>query len=76
MTYKVEHKGKTVDLPAFGDLPTGIIRKARKETDQDQTWFILEELLSDKDLDVLDSMPLSEFAKHMKAWTGGVSLGE
>ena len=76
MTYKVEQKGKTVDLPAFGDLPTGIIRKARKETDQDQTWFILEELLSDKDLAVLDSMPLSEFAKHMKAWTGGVSLGE
>ena len=76
MTHKVEYKGKTVELPSFGDLPTGVIRKARKESEQDQTWFILEELLSPKDLAVLDEMPLSEFAKHMKAWTGGVALGE
>ena len=76
MTHKVEYKGKTVELPSFGDLPTGIIRKARKESEQDQTWFILEELLTPKELEVLDSMPLSEFAKHMKAWTGGVALGE
>ncbi len=76
MTHKVEYKGKTVELPSFGDLPTGVIRKARKESEQDQTWFILEELLTPKDLAVLDEMPLSEFAKHMKAWTGGVALGE
>ena len=76
MTHKVEYKGKTVELPAFGDLPTGVIRKARKESEQDQTWFILEELLSPKDLAVLDSMPLSEFAKQMKTWTGGIALGE
>lgn len=76
MTHKVEYKGKTVELPSFSELPTGVVRKARKESEQDQTWFILEELLTPKELDVLDSMPLSEFAKHMKAWTGGVALGE
>ena len=76
MTHKVEYKGKTVELPSFGDLPTGVIRKARKESEQDQTWFILEELLTPKELAILDEMPLSEFAKHMKAWTGGVALGE
>lgn len=76
MAHKIEYNGKSIELPDFGELPTGIIRKARKETENDQTWFILEELLSPKDLAVLDSMPLSEFAKHMKAWTGGVALGE
>lgn len=76
MAYKIEHKGKTVELPDFGNMPTGVIRKARNVKEADQTWFMLEELLSDKELAILDGLPLSEFAKHMKAWTEGISLGE
>jgi hypothetical protein len=74
--YKLEWNGKTITLPTFAEIPTGVVRRARKESDQEQTWFILEEMLSPKDLAILDEMPLSEFAKHMKAWTGGVPLGE
>ncbi len=76
MAYSIENNGKTVELPEFGQLPVGILRKARKAEESEQTWFILEELLSDKDLKVIDSLPTSEFVKHMKAWTEGVSLGE
>ena len=76
MGYKIEHKGKTVELPNFNDMPTGVLRKARHETESEQTWFILEGVLDDKQLQILDTLPLSEFSKHMKAWTGGVALGE
>jgi hypothetical protein len=76
MSYKIEYQGKTVDLPSFGEIPTGVVRKARKQDVEDQTWFILEELLSPKDLAVIDSLPLNEFTKHMTGWTNGVGLGE
>lgn len=76
MAYTIEHNGKTIELPEFGQLPVGVLRKARHVPENDQTWFILEELLGDKDMKVLDSLPTSEFVKHMKAWTGGTSLGE
>jgi len=76
MAYKIEHDGKTVELPDFGNIPTGVLRKARHEKESDQSWFILENTLNSKDLAVVDSLPVSEFAKHMSAWTKGVSLGE
>jgi hypothetical protein len=76
MGYKIEHNTKVIDLPDFGQLPIGILRRARKVEESEQTWFILEELLSDKDLKILDTLPTSEFIQHMKAWTGGTSLGE
>lgn len=76
MSYKIEYQGKTVDLPSFGEIPTGVVRKARKQDVEDQTWFILEELLTPKDLAVIDSLPLNEFTKHMTGWTNGVGLGE
>lgn len=76
MSYTIDYKGKTVELPDFGNIPTGVIRKARNVPEQEQTWYILEETLNDKDLAALDALPLSEFAKHMKAWTQGVGLGE
>lgn len=76
MSYKIEYKGKTVELPSFGEMPTGVLRKARHESDAEQSWFILEHVLDAKQLETLDALPLSEFTKHMKAWTGGISLGE
>ncbi len=76
MAYTIEHDGKTIDLPDFGNIPAGVLRKARHEKETDQSWFILEHTLNAKELAVLDALPVSEFAKHMKAWTSGVSLGE
>lgn len=76
MSYVIEHKGKKISLPDFGQIPTGVVRKARTEDVNNQTWFILESLLSPKELDVLDELPLNEFTKHMTGWTNGVGLGE
>jgi hypothetical protein len=76
MSYVIDYNGKTVELPKFADMPIGVLRKARHETEAEQTWYILENVLSPKDLTVLDSLPVGEFTKHMKAWTGGVALGE
>jgi predicted oxidoreductase len=76
MAYTIDYNGKSVTLPEFGNIPTGVLRKARHEKESDHSWFILEQTLSPKDLALIDSLPVSEFAKHMKAWTQGVSLGE
>ena len=76
MSYQFKHKTKTIELPSFSNIPGGVLRNARSLSDQEQTWFILESVLDEKTLAVLDEVPLSEFAKHMKAWTGGVALGE
>ncbi len=76
MGYVIEHKGKKIELPTFGDIPVGVLRKARHEPEQEQAWYILENLLDAKDLAILDTVPTSQFKKHMTAWTGGVALGE
>ena len=76
MSYVLKHKNKTIELPTFQDVPVGVLRQARHLNEQEQTWFILEFMLDEKELAILDELPLSEFAKHMKAWTGGVALGE
>jgi hypothetical protein len=76
MSHKIEYKGKSVELPSFSDMPTGVLRKARHESEENQAWYILEQVLDPKQLAVIDELPVSEFAKHMKAWTGGVALGE
>jgi hypothetical protein len=76
MSYTIDYKGKKVELPDFGQIPTGVVRKARTEDVNNQTWFILESLLTPKDLEVIDSLPLNEFTKHMTGWTNGVGLGE
>jgi len=76
MSYKIEYKNKTIQLPGFNEMPVGVLRKARHEDEANQSWFILEQVLEPKDLEVLDSLPLGEFTKHMQAWTGGMALGE
>ena len=76
MSYKVEHAGKTVELPDFKEMPVGVIRKARKADAEDAMWLILEEILDEKNLAIIDSMSLSEFTEAMKGWTQGASVGE
>lgn len=76
MSYKVEHKGKTVELPDFKDLPVGIIRKARKMDANELMWVVLEEVLDAKQLAVIDTLTMDEFSEAMKGWTQGAPLGE
>jgi hypothetical protein len=76
MSHTFEHKGKKITLPAFKDLPVGVIRKARKEDGEDIMWFILESILDEKQLELVDSMSLEQFNEAMKGWTQGAPVGE
>jgi hypothetical protein len=76
MTYKVEYEGQTVTLPNFADIPVGLVRKARHENEGSQLFAVLEGILSDKELEVMDSLPMGEFNRTTREWAGGVSLGE
>lgn len=77
--YAFEHKGIKYEIPAFGSLPIGAIRKARKATDQaDQAFTILEAVMPEgsPELDAIDSMDSSEFNEWLDGWTTGAPLGE
>lgn len=76
MSYKVEHNGKSVELPNFTDLPVGLVRKARNLAQDEQMWFMLENLLDEKSLAVIDEMSISEFGTVMNEWTQGAPVGE
>ena len=76
MSYTIEHNKKKITLPDFNQLPIGVVRKARKLSEDEQMWFILEGVLSEKDMDVLDSMTIKEFSQAMSGWTQGAPVGE
>lgn len=76
MSYTYDHKGKTVKLPDFKEIPVGLVRKIRKEPEADQPWLILETLLDEKQLAVVDTMTIPEFTEFMNGWTQGANLGE
>lgn len=76
MSHTFEHNGKKVILPAFKEIPVGVIRKARKSDADDAMWFMLEEILDEKQLAIIDTMPLDVFTEAMKGWTQGAPLGE
>lgn len=76
MSFVIEHKGKKVTLPTFKEMPMGVIRKARKLSEDEAMWLMLEEILSEADLAVIDSMSLGEFTEAMKGWTQGSPVGE
>jgi hypothetical protein len=42
----------------------------------EQIWFVLESVLTEKDIAVLDSMTVTEFAEVISGWTGGTPVGE
>lgn len=75
--YEVDAKRK-ITLPKFGEVPFGIVRRGRHLAPEEQFYFMFEELLSEKDIAILDSLTSSEVADLMDKWQdeAGVSLGE
>lgn len=77
--YKFEHKNKKYSVPGFSQLSMGVIRKARKGTDDlDKAFIIIEELLGENspELNALDEMTPVEFQVFLEGWTQGAPLGE
>lgn len=77
--YNFEHAGTKYEIPAFVDVPMGVLRKARKAKDElDMTFTIFEEMLGEnsKVLKALDKMNAAEFQAFVMGWTQGGGLGE
>lgn len=71
--------GKSYSIPTFKDLPTGVLRKARKAANEmDQAFGIIESVMGEdsKELAAVDSMTIDQFGEFVKAWTQGAPLGE
>lgn len=78
-TYKFSHNGRDYEVPALSAIPTGVIRKTRKLTDDtDKSFTILEMMLGEdsKELKALDQMSPAEFGEWLNGWTQGTPLGE
>ena len=75
--YEVDSKRK-ITLPKFGEVPFGIVRRGRHLPPEEQFYFMFEELLSEKDIAVLDSLTSVQVSDLMDKWQdeAGVSLGE
>lgn len=79
MSYNFELNGKEYELPSFNNLPLGVIRKSRKfDNELDSAFSIIETVAGEQGdlLDVLDTLPMSEFNTFLEGWTKGVKLGE
>ena len=79
-TEKFHHKvgTKEIVLPRFDNIPFGVIRKSRKLPQEDQFFFMIEELASEKDLAIIDTIGTKDIEKLIQAWQkhSGVTLGE
>lgn len=70
--------GKKLSLPRFKNIPVGVIRKNRKEDEDEQTFGLIEAVADAKTLKVIDSMSIVELGEFMQAWQkdSGVEMGE
>lgn len=75
--YEVDAKRK-ITLPQFGQVPFGIVRRGRHLPPEEQFYFMFEELLSEKDIAILDTLTSEQVGDLMDKWQdqAGVSLGE
>lgn len=77
--HKFDFDGETYEVPAFAEMPIGVMRKARKaDNDMDRAFIILEESLGldSPALAAIDRMKPEEFSTWLQGWTQGASLGE
>jgi hypothetical protein len=77
--YKFQHNGKKYSIPAFGNLPIGALRAARKATDDSDKAFVIIEYLLGEDspeIKAIDTMNAAEFTDWLEGWTQGAQLGE
>lgn len=79
LKFTFTQSGKKYTIPRFSDIPTGVLRKARKaDDDLDRVFTILEVTLGEDcpELDAIDRMTTAEFGEFLTAWTGGAPVGE
>lgn len=65
---------KKVTLPLFDALPFGVIRKLRKQSEQEQFFALLEEVADEKSLAVIDTMTSGDVADMMTEWQSAAGI--
>lgn len=78
-TFEFTVNGDKFSIPAFADLPMGVLRKSRHATDEmDKVFTIVEDIMGtdSAELAAIDSMNATEFASFLAEWTGGAPVGE
>lgn len=70
--------GYEIVAPRFENIPMGAIRKSRKLAAVDQTFTLLEGILTEEQLEHLDTLDRHQFNDFMRAWKGDseIELGE
>lgn len=78
-TFDFTADGKKFTIPAFSELPMGVLRKSRNASDEmDKVFTIIEDVMGADSLELkaIDAMNATEFASFLADWTGGVPVGE
>lgn len=72
------HDGKEIVIPRFNQLPFGLVRKNRHETEAEQLFLTIEHICDKKNLAIIDEMTTDDFEAFVEAWQkdGGVTVGE
>lgn len=68
-----------ISAPKFNQMPFGVVRKTRHiESDMEKVFFMLEEVLDERNLAILDKMSSSDVHEFITAWQAdsGITLGE
>lgn len=77
-TITIDGEEKKIHLKPFGSVPTGIIRRNRKDSEEGM-WQIIEwGVQSPADLAVFDEIPIDDVEAVFDAWqeAGKITVGE
>ena len=77
---KFHHKvgTKTITLPKFQNIPFGVLRKLRRESETEQFFGVLEQVADEKTLAVIDTLTQPQVQALVEAWRkdSSVEVGE
>ena len=70
--------GKKISLPKFKNIPVGVIRKVRKESQVEQMFTILEAVTDEATIAKVDALGSEELGQLIQAWQedSKVNMGE
>lgn len=72
------YNGKKITLPKLDQLPFGVMRKIRKEPDEEQFFQMFELAADAKALAIIDQMSMADINDLVTAWQkdANITVGE
>lgn len=69
-TVKIDGKDRKITFTRAENIPFGVVRKLRKETNTEQMFGMLEAAADEKSLEVLDLLTQKQVADIIAEWQG------